>query len=92
LERDFRTDGGDEMARADASPTCNIGQRGRRVRSLAGAAALAAALPLALAAAARGSPALGTAAGAFAAGGLLGIYQARRGRCMLRAAGIPTPF
>jgi hypothetical protein len=50
------------------------------------------AVPLALSALALGSWLLGSAAALLATGGLLGLYEARRGWCAARALGIPTPL
>jgi hypothetical protein len=71
---------------------CNIDARGRRLRRIGGGAALVAALALAWAARGSASWALRAAPGVLAAGGLLGLYEARRGWCVARAAGLPTPF
>lgn len=71
---------------------CNIDTRGRRIRWIAGIFALTAALPLALAAAVLGNWPLGVTAVLLAAGGGLGLFEARRGWCVVRAAGISTPF
>ena len=75
-----------------ANVTCNIDARGRRIRQVTGYLALTAALPLALAAVVLGNWPMGVAATVLAAGGGLGLFEARRGWCMVRAAGISTPF
>jgi len=74
------------------SRVCNIDRRGRRVRLVGGTASLAAAVGIGLSALALGSPLLGIAAALLTAGGLLAVYEARRGWCAARALGIPTPL
>ncbi len=80
------------MYSAPADMTCNIDDRGRRIRRVAGRLALISALPLALIAAVLGSWLIGVAATLLAAGGGLGLFEARRGWCVARAVGIPTPI
>lgn len=74
------------------SPVCNIDPRGRRVRLVAGTASLAAAVGVGLSALVLGNPVLGIAAALLTAGGVLAMYEARRGWCAARALGIPTPL
>jgi len=74
------------------SPVCNINPRGRRVRLMGGRVSLAAAVGVGLSALALGNPLLGIAAALLAAGGVLALYEARRGWCAARAVGIPTPL
>ena len=75
-----------------ADSDCNIDHRGRRIRRVTGYLALTAALPLVLVAAVLGSWPIGVAATLLAAGGGLGLFEARRGWCVARAVGISTPI
>ncbi|MBM4419744.1 MAG: hypothetical protein FJ033_15775 [Chloroflexi bacterium] len=74
------------------SPVCNINPRGRRVRLMGGRVSLAAAVGVGMSALVLGNPLLGIAAALLAAGGVLALYEARRGWCAARAVGIPTPL
>jgi hypothetical protein len=78
--------------RRPGSPVCNIDRRGRRVRLMGGRASLAAAVGVGLSALALRNTLLGSVAVLLAAGGLLALYEARRGWCAARALGIPTPL
>lgn len=72
---------------------CNIDQRGRRVRMMWGIAMLA----LAAAVVYCGWTGLigpwwaGVTALVFAAAGIFGVYEARKGWCAVRALGFKTP-
>ncbi len=73
---------------------CNIDQRGRRLRAIAGVVTVAGGITLlALAAWGIGLGWVMLAAGAvMLAAGAFMIYEARRGWCALRAMGIKTPL
>jgi hypothetical protein len=72
---------------------CNIDRAGRRVRWIGGAICLAAAVPLIVGGLLSG-PHAGYLCwgGGFLAGAAFLFYEARKGWCALRAAGIKTRF
>ena len=74
-------------------PQCNIDARGKQLRFRLGAILVALGLVLCFAwALTLGGPVAWGATGLCLAGGVLLLYEARTGWCVLRAIGVKTPI